>query len=427
MEFKKILIRKAKIIDPTSPHNGETKDILIDGDEIVSIQETINDAEAEVFEAENLCVSPGWFDLRANFCDPGNEEKEEITTGVNAAIFGGFTGVAISPDTNPAIDCKADIEYVYKKAEHLPVNVYPYGAFSKQQQGKELSEMYDMYQAGAVGFSQGKKVIGNNALLKLAMQYPKNFAPPIHLFPMDESLAQGGQMHEGDKSTLLGLKGIPSVAEEISIQNLLNLADYTETPIHLMGISSSGSVEILDQAQQNGKVYSADVAVGNLFFTDEDLDTYDTRLKAMPPFRTQSDQEKLIEGLKNDVLHVITSDHSPQDIENKMCEFDHAAFGVVSLESFIGAIGKALDGKIEWSRIIELISINPRRVLGLEIPTIKEGQWAELSFFNPDKEWIFSKEHLQSKSSNSPFIGKALKGKALGIYNEGIMVWLGEN
>jgi dihydroorotase len=424
MEFKKILIRKATIIDPTSSHNGLVKDILIEEDVITLIEDDIDVDGVEIFEADNLHVSPGWFDLRANFCDPGHEEKEDIESGINAAIFGGFTGVGLSPDTKPVVDSKASIEYVYRKSEELPVNVYPYGSFSKKQEGKELSEMYDMYQAGAIGFSQGKKPVTNNALLRLAMQYPKAFAPPIHVMPLDENLAHGGQMHEGNQSTYLGLKGIPALSEELTLHNLLNLAEYAETPIHVMGISSQGSVKILEQAQKDGKEFSADVAIANLFFTDQDLDTYDSNLKVLPPIRTSEDRDKLIDALKDGIIQVITSDHSPQDVESKKCEFDHADFGMISLESFFGALGKALDGKLSWDKIIELIAINPRRILDLELPTIEKGKWAEMTFFNPDLKWTLQKEHIQSKSHNSPFIGKELKGKALGIYNEGTMVWL---
>ncbi|HAD96254.1 MAG TPA: dihydroorotase, partial [Cryomorphaceae bacterium] len=395
-------------------------------DTIKEIGNKLDIDDAEVFEADNLHVSPGWFDLRAHFWDPGHEEKEDIESGINAAIFGGFTGVAVSPDTNPPIDSKADVEYVYKKAEEFPVGVYPYGAITKGQKGEELSEMYDMYQAGAVGFSQGKSPLANSALLKLALQYHRSFSPPLHLMPLDHDLAKGGQIHEGEKSIYLGLKGIPALAEEVSVQRDLHLAQYAETGVHFMGISAESTLGILSQARKEGKDFTADVAVGNLYFTDEDLESYDTRLKAMPPFRSKKDNEALIQALNDDLISAIASDHLPQDIENKKCEFDHAAFGIIALESFIGAIGKSLEGKVSWERIIELISINPRRILNLEIPSIEEGNWAELTFFNPALEWTFEKKHIQSKSANSPFIGKPLKGKSLGIFNKGTMVWLAD-
>lgn len=424
MEQIKILIKNAKIIDPRSTYNGQTMDILIEDDQISSIAPNIIAADAQEFSSENLCVSPGWFDLRANFCDPGFEEKETIESGANAALFGGFTGVAISPETLPTIDSKAIIEYVYKKAEQLPVNVYPMGAFSKKLEGLELSEMYDMFQAGAIAFSHGKSCPENLAIIKLALQYQKDFAPPLHISAMDSGLSHGGQMHEGETSTLLGLKGIPSLAEEISVQNILHLADYAETPVHFAGISALETVDILKEAQEKGQAFTADVSLANLCFTDKELESYDTKYKVLPPLRSEGDRDMLIKAINEGIIHAIASDHYPESIENKMCEFDHAAFGMETLEAFIGALGKALDGKVSWDKIIELIAINPRRILGVEIPVIEEGNWAELTFFNPDKEWILDKKDIQSKSTNTPFIGKQFKGKALGIFNEGIMIWL---
>lgn len=424
MEQNKILIKKVKVIDPLSSYNGKTVDILIEEDIITSIKSLIEDKDAQIFTAENLCVSPGWFDLRANFCDPGYEEKESIESGANAAIFGGFTGLALSPETQPRIDSKSIVEYVYKKAEDLPVNIYPMGAFSKNLNGEELSEMYDMFQAGAIAFSHGKTCPDNLLILKLALQYQKDFAGPLHIAPVDSGLAKGGQMHEGEVSTYLGLKGIPSLAEEISTQNILHLAEYAETSVHLAGISSKETLALLKTAQANGQEYTADVSLANLCFNDKHLESYDSNYKLMPPLRGEEDRLALIEALNKGLIHAIASDHYPENVENKMCEFDHSAFGMISLETFIGALGKAFDGKVSWDKIIELIALNPRRILGLEIPTIEEGNAAELTFFDPEKEWIFNKKDIQSKSTNTPFIGKQLKGKALGIFNEGLMVWL---
>lgn len=424
MEQNKILIKGVKIIDPLSSYNGQTLDILIEEDKITSIAPNINDPEAQKFSSENLCVSPGWFDMRANFCDPGFEDKETIETGANAAIFGGFTGVAISPETQPVIDSKSIVEYIYKKAEELPVNIYPMGAFSKNLEGEELSEMFDMYQAGAIAFSHGKTCPSNLSIIKLALQYQKDFAPPLHIYPSNYGLSKGGQMHEGEISTYLGLKGIPSLSEEISVQNILHLADYAEAPVHFAGISSRETVQILEDAQKKGQAYTADVSLANLCFSDKELDAYDTNYKVLPPLRSDADKAELINAINKGIIHVISSDHYPEPIENKKCEFDHASFGMETLEAFIGALGKALDGKVSWEKIIELIAINPRRILGIEIPTIEEGNWAEMTFFNPDKEWILEKKDIQSKSTNTPFIGKPLKGKALGIFNEGLMVWL---
>lgn len=423
MESTKILVKKARIIDPLSPYHLAQKDILIENDLIKVIADNLTDDEARIVEHKNLHVSPGWFDLRANFCDPGHEEREDIESGIHAAIFGGFTGVGLSPQTSPAIDSKADIEYVYQQASGYPVNVLPLGSLSRNLEGEELSEMYDMFQAGAVAFSNGKKPVCNTALMKLALQYGKNFAPPIHVFPLDEPLARNGQMHEGQVSTYLGLKGIPALAEEVSMLRDLHLAEYAENGLHFMAVSAESTIKILQNAHRLGKVFTADVALPNLIFTDEALESYDSNLKTLPPLRAENDRQALIKALQEEVIQVITSDHTPVDIENKKCEFDHADFGMIGLESMFGALGTLRD-VLSLEQIIKMIAINPRKVLNLEVPTLKEDSWAELTFFDPDQEWIFDREHIQSKSRNTPFIGKRLKGKALGIINNGMLVWM---
>lgn len=425
MAEAKLLIKQVKVVDPASPHNGKKVDILFGDDQVLKIAEKLEDNSAEVISHPNLHISPGWFDLRVNFHDPGHEEREDIDSGIRAAIAGGFTGVGLSPETSPCIDSKADVEYIYQRAESYPVNIFPYGAISKGLEGKELSEMYDMYQAGAVAFSNGKKPISNTALARLALQYTREFAPPLHFFPNEESLLKNAQMHEGAVSTFLGLKGIPVLAEEISLQRDLYLANYAETSVHFNGISSREGLMLLKNAHAEGRSFTADVSINNLIFTDQDLDGYDSKLKLLPPVRTEEDRMALIEALNEDLIQVVTSDHDPVDPEGKNCEFDHALFGAIGLQSLFGAMG-TLREHIELERCIELIAINPRRVLALEVPVISEGNWAEFTLFDPDEEWQFEAEMIESKSKNSPFISHKLKGKALGILNKGILVWMGE-
>lgn len=426
MESGKILIKQAKIIDPNSSHHLQVKDILIDNDVVTEIADNIDAKDAQVVEHPNLHISPGWFDLRANFCDPGHEEREDIESGIHAAIFGGFTGVAVSPETSPAIDSKAAIEYVYQRAEEFPVNVLPYGSLSKGLKGEELSEMYDMHQSGAVAFSHGKVPVANAALIKLALLYGKEFAPPIHVFSMDQSLAYKGQIHEGEVSTYLGLKGIPALAEEVTLLRDLHLSEYADNAIHFMAISSENGVSLLRNAHSLGKPFTADVALANLIFTDEALDTYDSNLKVSPPVRGAKDKAALIQALNEEIIQVITSDHTPVDIENKQCEFDLADFGMTTLESFFGALGNLRDEGLSLEQIIKCIAINPRKVLGMETPTVEENSWGEFTLFDPDQKWTFGKEHIQSKSKNTPFIGKELTGKPLGIINNNILVWMAE-
>lgn len=424
MEPTKLLVKEARIVDPNSPHHLTVKDIRIENDVVTAIGNGLSaDTDTKVIRHDNLHISPGWFDLRANFCDPGHEEREDIESGIHAAIFGGFTAVGISPETSPAIDSKADIEYIYQQSSGYPVNLFPYGSLSKGLFGEELSEMYDMFQAGAVAFTHGKKPLTNAALMKLALQYGKNFAPPVHVFAMDESLARNGQMHEGEISTYLGLKGIPELAEEVGLLRDLHLAAYAESSLHFMAVSSASAVRLLQNAHANGSAFTADVPVANLVLTESELEDYDTRYKTLPPLRSENDRLSLITALKEDIIQVITSDHTPVDIENKKCEFELADFGVIGLETMFGALGILLDNELEIGQIIEKIAINPRKVLNLQVPSVSEGSWAEFTFFDPDVKWTFTKDQIQSKSANSPFIGRELKGKSLGIINNGILVW----
>lgn len=426
MSQAKLLIKKVKVVDVHSPHHNQQVDILFGDDQILEIAKEIDSEADQVIEHPNLHMSPGWFDLRVNFHDPGHEEREDIESGMRAAIAGGFTGVALSPETEPPIDSKADIEYVYLKSEPYPVNVYPYGSISKSLESTALSEMYDMYQAGAVGFSNGKRPIENSALALLALQYTREFAPPLHIFSNEVTLLKNGQMHEGAISTFLGLKGIPSLTEEIGLLRDLQLAEYAETSSHYCGISSSKGISQLRRAHEAGQAFTADVSINNLLFTDKDLETYNSDLKLMPPVREEEDRKALIMALNEDILQVVTSDHDPVDVEGKKCEFDHVTFGAIGLQSLFGAMG-LLREEISLEKCIELIAINPRRVLDLEVPLIAEGSWAEFTLFDPDKEWVFEKNMIESKSKNSPFIDKKLIGKPLGIINKSVLVWMGED
>ncbi len=422
MESTNILIKKAKIVDPNSPFNQQVVDVWISNDQIVKIGKNLKVKADEIIDLKNIHLSPGWFDLRANFCDPGHEEREDLESGIHAAIFGGFTAVALSPDTYPSINGKAQIEYVYQKAEDFPVNVLPMGNISKNLEGKELSEMYDMFQAGAVGFSEAKNSLNNAALLKLALLYGKEFAPAPHIFCNESNLAKNGQMHEGVTSTTLGLKGIPALAEEISLLRNLHLAKYCECPLHIMGVASKEAVKILKQAQKDKITHSADVAWCNLLFTDKTTQNYDANYKVLPPLRSESDRKALVKAVINGHIKAITSDHSPVDIENKLCEFEQAQFGMIGLEAMFGALGLLREEGLTLEKIIECISINPRNILNLPVASISEGSWAELTLFDPDLEWAFEKEHIQSKSKNTPLIGQKLKGRALGIINKGMLV-----
>ena len=412
----KHLITNVKVVDPNSPYNGAIVNILIKDDQIISVGPDLTDEKARIIDLSGAHVSPGWVELHSSFGDPGYEEREDITTGARAAAAGGFTSVVLAPDTQPVIQSKADIEYLLKKGDDTPVHLYPLGAVSRNLQGQELTEMFDMTQAGAVGFYDDKKAIQNPNLLKLALLYAKDLGPVL-VHPRHPDLTQGGQMNEGPTSTYLGLKGIPAFAEELMIARDLFIAEYTQGRLHFAGVSTKGSVELIRQAKAKGLLVTADVNFYNLVLTEQALHDYDTNYKVNPPLREEEDIKALIEGLKDGTLDAIAIDHIPQDIERKRCEFDHASFGMAALESAFGAMHSAVK-KLGEERFISAISIAPRELFGLPQIRIAEGSVAELTFYDPKARFTLSDKRKFSRAANNPFLNQELTGKVIGIFNK---------
>ncbi len=414
-----ILIKSARVIDPRGKYHNKIRDILIENGVIKKIAAKIKETKAITYTANNLHISIGWMDLHANFRDPGFEYKEDIISGCKAAAKGGFTGVLLMPENNPITDNNAQVEYIQSKGKDSIVSVHAAGSITKAMQGNQMVEMYDMKKAGALAFTDDKKALQNNEVIKHALLYAKDFDGLIMNFANDNSIANGGQIHEGEISTALGLKGIPAMAEEIMIDRDISLCKYTESKLHLSYISTKNSVSKIKKAKKEGSKISADVALHNLILTDEEITHFDTRYKVMPPLRSKKDCTALIKGLKDGTIDVICTDHSPEDEENKKTEFDNAAFGIIGLETAFGLIGKHLSKHLSLVEIIKKIAINPRRLLQLESGNIEEGNTANLTLFNPDLEWEFQKTDIESKSVNTPFVGEKLKGKALAICNKG--------
>ena len=414
-----ILLRKVKIIDSKSPYNGFVKDVLINNDQIVLIDDNIEASAKKTIEEDGLCVSPGWFEMHSNFCDPGNEHKEDIDSGSRAAVFGGFTSVALTPETEPVIQSKNDIEYLYKKAESQPIHIYPLGASTEHLKGKELNELYDMYQAGALGFYNGKKAIQNPNIQKLVFLYTRTFQAPVIVFPNEKELSDQGQMNEGEMSTSLALKGIPNLAEEITINRDLYLAGYAESPVHFASISTAGGVELIRKAKSEGAAVTCSVNLYNLVLTDDVLNDYDTRYKVMPPIRSHADKEALIAGIEDGTIDAIAIDHTPQDIEVKKCEFENAAFGMRGLETAFGVYSKHLSKEINLEKWVDLVSHNPRRILDAPKISLNEGNIAELTLFKPKQKWVLNDEKIKLRSKNNPFTYEELTGKPFGIINKG--------
>ena len=412
-----ILIKSAIVIDPKGKHHNKIRDILIENGVIKKIAQKIKEGKTMTYTAKNLHISIGWMDLHANFRDPGFEYKEDIISGCKAAAKGGFTGVLLMPKNNPITDNNSQVEYIQNKAKNNIVSVHAAGSVTKEMQGNQMVEMYDMKEAGALAFTDDKRSLQNNKVIKNALLYAKDFDGLIMNFANDSSIANRGQIHEGKVSTILGLKGIPAIAEEIMIDRDISICKYTESKLHLSYISTKNSVSKIKKAKKEGSKISADVALHNLILTDKEITHFDTRYKVIPPLRSKKDCIALIKGLKDGTIDVICTDHSPEDEENKKTEFNNAAFGIIGLESAFGLIGKYLRQHLSLGEIIEKIAINPRELLQLESKNIEEGNTANLTLFNPDLEWEFQKKDIESKSINTPFLGERLKGKALAIYN----------
>ena len=421
-----LLIKSAKIIDSNSQHNNKIMDVFIKNGKIEKIAKFIKSCKESIaagkeveFTANNLHLSPGWFDLHANFSEPGSEQKETLESGSNAAKKGGFTGVMIMPNTTPSLDNKGMIKYIINATKGNIVDLFPAGNLTKNQDGNDIVEMHDMTKSGCLAFTDDKHSIKRNEVLKIAMLYSKDCNALIMNFPNENSIANDGHMHEGNVSTRLGIKGIPALAEEMMVDRDISICEYTNSRFHLSYLSTKNSAEKVKKAKAKGLNITADVALHNLFLTDEAVNNFDTRYKVMPPLRTAKDNKALIKALKDGTIDIITTDHSPQDEEHKKIEFDNAANGIIGLESAFGLLGKYVVPHLELSQLIEKIAINPRKVLGINNATLKEGNTANITLFNPDLEWEFTKEDIRSKSNNTPFLGEKLKGKALAIFNNG--------
>lgn len=412
----KVLIKKAAIISPSSPLNGQTKDIFITGSKISKIADDITEKADQIVEQQGLCVSAGWMDMFADFGDPGFEQKESIDTGALAAAAGGFTDVMLIPNSNPVVDNKAQVEYIVQKAKQAPVHIHPCGAVSKRTEGRELSEMYDMHQSGALAFGDGIHPLQNSGIFLKALQYVKSFNGTVIQVPDDTSIGANGLMNEGLISTQMGLPGKPAMAEELMVARDIKLARYADSKLHFTGVSSPKSLEYIKRAKEGSIKVSCSITPYQVFFCDEDLQQYDTNLKLNPPLRNRADMMALRKALLDGSIDCIASHHLPQHSDNKACEFEYAKAGMISLETMFAVLTTL---GLPVQDFVQMQTINVRNIFGLPVPEIKEGETASLTLFIPDAEFVFDEKMIRSKSKNSPFTGKKLKGQVAGIINKG--------
>ena len=410
----KVLIKQAKIIDSNSPFNRQLKDILVENGIIVKIADHIKDTAETVIQQEGLMASIGWMDIFAHFCDPGIEQCETLETGAEAAASGGFTDVAIIPNTQPVIHGKSQVEYIIQKSSSLPVTIYPMGAVTKNIEGKELAEMYDMYSSGAIAFTDGTHCIQSSGLLLKALQYLAAFDGLLIQIPDDKSINPQGMMNEGIVSTQMGLLGKPAIAEEIIIARDIELAKYCNSGIHFTGVSTKKGMELISKAKAEGIRLTCSVTPYHLVFCDEDLKDYDSNLKVNPPLRTKEDMLALREGLKNGSIDCIASHHIPQNYDYKVCEFEYAKHGMIGLETLFAALSVC---NLTVEKTIEKLTLAPRRIFKIRVPELKEGNTAKLTLFVPGADYTLNEKAIKSKSKNSAFTGMKLKGKVIGIIN----------
>lgn len=412
----KILFQSATIFDRSSAHHLQQRDVLVDENIIVKIGDKIaTDQVDQVITSNHLCISQGWMDMNATVEEPGHEYRETYQSISKAAAAGGFTHLGLMPNTQPTVQNSAMIEMIAKNSALSACVFIPYGAMTNQCEGKELAELYDMHFAGAKAFTDGNSATYSTNVLKRAMLYVKAFDGLIILDPYDQSLADGGLMHEGITSVKLGMKGIPAIAEELGVVKAIYLSQYTNSRIHLINISSAGSVELIREAKAKGVQITCSCNAYNLILNDEKLIDYDSNLKVLPPLRSNADIAALVKGVIDGTIDTICSAHTPIDEEGKNLEFDLASNGMIGLQTVFPILSEVSNSKT-LAHFIDAISNRPRAILSQALPTIAEGSKACITAFDPGKQFTFTPTVNFSKSKNTPFFNQSFKGSVIGTF-----------
>ena len=411
----KILIQSATIIDKGNPFHNKKKNVVINNGRIVEIGDK-NYSVDKVIDAEGMFLSIGWFDMGAYVGDPGLEHKEDLASLAKAAAAGGFTDVAVLPNTYPTVQTKNEISYITQGNDNRLVQIHALASVTKSNKGEELTEMIDLHEAGAVGFTDGLKSVWHTDIFLKSLQYLQKFDGLLIDHPEDNWLIMFGQMHEGINSTMLGLKGMPRIAEEVAVNKNLELLNYAGGRLHFAKVSTAKTVDLIKAAKRKGLNVSCDITGYQALLDDSLLMDFDTNFKVNPPLREKADNEALIKALKDGTIDVLVTGHVPQDDESKFLEFDLADFGMINLQTFASQLS-SLSKLVDMEDLLEKITTAPRKLLKLEIPKIEVDEKACLTLFDPNAEWMFDKDTNYSKSKNSPWLGKTIKGKAVGVFN----------
>jgi len=422
-----LILKGGRLIDPAGKRDEEIDLHVVDG-RIEKLGKGLTANAAQVIDLKGKVVAPGFIDMHVHLRDPGFEHKETIESGVAAAAAGGFTAVCCMPNTNPAIDDASVIRYIEAKAKVAMqglVDVYPVAAVSQGRKGEHLSPLAELAAAGAVAFSDDGDPVHNAEIMRRALEYSSMFKRPVIQHAQDPSMTRDGVMNEGLTATRLGLPGWPSVAEEIMIARDIHLTQFTGGRYHVAHMSTAGSVELVRQAKKQGIAVTSEVTPHHFTLTDEAVRTYDTNTKMNPPLRTQDDIEAIKIGLRDGTIDVIATDHAPHSFDEKEVEYIAAPFGVVGLETAIGLALSELFQKniLSLYQLVEKFSFNPRRILGLPVIKVTEGETANLTIFDPAASWVVDPMSFKSLSKNTPFGGRRLTGRPIGVLNNGRAYW----
>jgi dihydroorotase len=418
-----ILIKGGRVIDPASGRDG-VFDVLIRRSVITQISKTVRSRGIKTIHAKGMVVCPGFIDLHCHLRDPGRPDKETIETGSQAAVAGGFSTVCCMPNTDPPIDNEGIVQYINREAALVDLcRVFPIAAITKHRGGKELTEFGVLVKAGAKGFSDDGDEVTDGNVLRRALEYSRAFDVPIFEHPIDRNLAQNGIMHEGLVATRLGLRGSPAIAEESCVMRDILLARFTGARMHLCHISTKGAVELIRRAKQDKIGVTCETCPHYFFYNDEMLESFDTNCKVNPPLRSEADRQAVIQGLRDGTIDCIATDHAPHCLAEKELEITQAPFGLIGFETALSMITMELISKqkFSWIDVLRTLTTNPARILGVITGTLQKGAPADVTIFDPNKQWKVTPQVLRSRSKNTPLLDKAVTGRVNYVIVNGVV------